>query len=174
MLRTEKETKVRNLEVVLERARGIYLADFKGMSVEVISELRKRCRESEVRFEVVKNTLLRRAATAAGQKDLLGFVAGPTAIATSEADEIAPARILMGFQREFKLPEIKGGLVEGRIHDAEQVKELANLPSHEQLLSILLSTLQGTLTGFARVLRAPLCDLARALDRVAEQKGPAS
>jgi len=170
MLRNEKVKKVSELEEVLGAAKGIYLADFEGMSVEVISELRKRCREADVRFEVVKNTLLRRAATDTGRDGMLPYVVGTTALATSVVDEIAPARVLVDFGQEFKRPRVKGGLVEGSAFDEEQVKSLARLPSKEVLLGNFLRALQATLTNFASVLQAPLRDLARVLDQVSKQK----
>ncbi|MCK4415278.1 MAG: 50S ribosomal protein L10 [Candidatus Eisenbacteria sp.] len=170
MMRSEKVKKVSEIEEVLGAAKGVYLAEFEGMSVAIISELRKRCREANVRFEVVKNTLLRRAVAETGHEGILPHIVGTTALATSAVDEIAPARVLNDFRSEFKLPRVKGGLVDGSVFDEEQVKSLAALPSREILLGNFLRALQGTLTNFASVLQAPLRDLARVLDQVAKQK----
>jgi len=175
MLKTEKETKVQEFELLLENARGIYLADYKGMTVEVISELRKRCREADIHFEVTKNTLLRRAAEAKGRGEMLPYIAGPTAVAISQIDEVAPAKVLIDFAKEFKdQPEVRSGFVAGRIFEAEEVKALAKLPSKEVLMSQLLSVLQAPVRNFASVLQAPLRNLANVLDQVSQQKKSAA
>ena len=174
MTREEKAAKVKEIEEVLSGAKGIYLADFRSMTVEAMTELRKRCRESEIRFEVVKNTLLRRAAESTGNAGLVGMADGPTAIATSEVDEIAPARVLREFLKEFKLPVMKGGVVGERAYDGKQVRELAKLPSREVILGNLLRVLQAPLSGFASVLQAPLRNLANVLEQVSKQKESAA
>ena len=92
MMRTEKVEAIAGLEQVLREAKSVYLADFQGMTVEVLSELRKRCRKANVRVEVVKNTLLRRAAESVGVAALSPALKGPTALVTSAVDEIAPAQ----------------------------------------------------------------------------------
>ncbi|MBM3318431.1 MAG: 50S ribosomal protein L10 [Candidatus Eisenbacteria bacterium] len=174
MQKTDKEEAVKYLEHVFENARGIYLADFQGMTVEVISELRRRCRGAEVHFQVAKNTLLRRAADSTGNGALTPHLHGPTAIAVSTRDEVEPARVLISFQGEFSKPQIKGGYVAGKFYDAEQVKELSRLPSKDVLLGSLLSVLQAPLSQFCSVLQAPVRDLARILDQVAKQKESAA
>jgi len=170
MAKLDKQGTVDRLKDRITRAKGVYLADFQGMTVEVISELRKRCRQADVRFEVVKNTLLRRAAAELGQGAALPELHGPTAIATSTVDEIAPARVLTDFVRQFKTPRLKGAMVEGRGFNEAEAAELANLPPREVILGNLLRAMQGTLTGFATVLVAPVRDLARVLDEVAKRR----
>jgi large subunit ribosomal protein L10 len=171
MIRTEKQEKVRELTEVIGAAKGIALADFHGMTVERISELRRRCRKANLRMEVAKNTLLRRAATEAGCEALLPFLEGETAIVTSAEDEITPARVLTDFLREFKTPRVKGGVIEGRGYDEKGVQAVASLPPREVLLGQLLRALQGSLTNFVSVLQAPVRNLASVLDQVAKQKG---
>jgi large subunit ribosomal protein L10 len=172
MIRTEKQEKVRELTAVLGEAKGICLADFHGMTVASISELRRRCRKANVRVEVAKNTLLRRAATEAGCDVMIPFLKGETALVTSAEDQIAPARVLTDFQREFKgSPRVKGGVIEGRAFSETGVLAVANLPPREVLLGQLLRALQGGLTNFVSVMQAPLRNLAHALDQVARQKG---
>lgn len=171
MIRTEKQEKVRELTEVIGAAKGIALADFHGMTVERISELRRRCRKANLRMEVAKNTLLRRAATEAGCEALLPFLKGETAIVTSAEDEITPARVLTDFLREFKTPRVKGGVIEGKGYDEKGVQAVASLPPREVLLGQLLRALQGSLTNFVSVLQAPVRNLASVLDQVAKQKG---
>jgi len=173
-IRPEKTEQIAEIQKILGSAKGVYLADFQGMTVEVISELRKRCRQADVGFEVVKNTLLRRAANELGQGGALPELHGPTAIATSTVDEIAPARVLTDFVKQFKMPRLKGAMVEGRSFGEAEITDLANLPSREVILGNLLRAMQGTLTGFASVLVAPVRDLAHVLDEVAKRKQPAA
>ncbi|MFH1143200.1 MAG: 50S ribosomal protein L10 [Candidatus Eisenbacteria bacterium] len=173
-IRPEKVQQIARIQEILGGAKSVYLADFQGMTVEVISELRKRCRDANVQFEVVKNTMLRRAAAEAGREITLPELHGPTAIATSTVDEIAPARVLTEFLKQFKTPRLKGAVVDGRAYSEGEVTELANLPSREVLLGNLLRAMQGTLTGFASVLVAPVRDLACVLEQVAKGKGKAA
>lgn len=170
MTRDEKVKKVAELEEVLQQAKGIYVADYKGMTVEVVSELRNRCRKANVRMEVAKNTLLRIAAKNTGNEELIPSLAGPTALVTSEEDEVTPARILVDFKREFKFPEVRGGLIEGKALDENEVKVISALPSRDQLIGILAGVFQAPLRDLASVLTAPLRDLASVLDEVAKQK----
>lgn len=172
--KTEKEKLVKDLEHVFQNARGVYLADFQGMTVEVVSELRRRCRGADVHFQVAKNTLLKRAADATGYGDLHPHLHGPTAIAVSRTDEVAPARLLAAFQAEFKSPRIKGGFLSGRFYDDAQVQALSRLPSKEILLGNLLRVMQAPLGQFCSVLQAPLRNLANVLDQLAKQKGSAA
>lgn len=174
MTREEKVAKIKELEELLGSAKGVYLANFRGMSVGVISELRKRCREADVRFTVVKNTLLRRAAKSSGAADLADMAVGPIAIATSTVDEVTPARLLADFAREFKLPEMRGGFVGGKAIDEIEAQAISLLPSREILLGNLLRALQGSLTNFVSVLQAPLRDFTSVLEQVAKQKDQGS
>ncbi|MCK4303225.1 MAG: 50S ribosomal protein L10 [Candidatus Eisenbacteria sp.] len=174
MTRTEKIEKVKNLEEVLGSAKCAYLANLQGMTVEVVSELRKRCREEKVRIEVTKNTLLRRAIGSTGNEVLLPHLAGPTALVTSAEDEVAPARILIGFQKEFKAPEVRAGVIDGKLIDNDEVKEISTLPSKDVLLGMFMRTVQSPLSDLVSQLASPMRDLAGALQALAEQKGGVS
>ena len=108
-----------------------------------MNELRKQLREAGVEFQVIKNTMTRRAAAAAGIEGLDPMLVGPTAIAFSKEDVVAPAKILSKFAKEHEQLEIKGGLVEGKVVGLDEIQALADLPSREGLLSMLLSVLQA-------------------------------
>ncbi|MFC3750468.1 50S ribosomal protein L10 [Paenibacillus sp. GCM10012306] len=130
------------------------VADYRGLNVSQVTELRKQLREAGVDFQVLKNTLLRRATAAAELTELDEVLTGPTAIAFSETDAVAPAKILNEFAKKNDALKLKGGVVEGRVIDADQIKALAELPSREGLLSMLLSVLQAPVRNFALAVKA--------------------
>jgi large subunit ribosomal protein L10 len=167
--RTDKEKKVEELVQVLSAARGVYLADYSGLDVATITELRRICRDAGIRFEVIKNSLGRFAAARARMEGLPERLVGPTALATSEGDEISPARILTEFAKGHEGgPRIRAAYVEGELYDEAQVGMLASLPTRDVLLSNLLRAMTGTLTQLVGVLNAPLRDLSGVLRQVAE------
>jgi large subunit ribosomal protein L10 len=171
LTRTEKEKKVEELAELLSSAKGIYIADFTGLDVAAMTELRRTCRESGIRFEVIKNSLARFAAQKAQVEGLPDHFTGPSAIATSETDEIVPARVLTDFAKEREGPKIRVAYVEGEIYDEKAVKSLAALPPRDVLIGNLVRVLMAPLTQFATILRAPVRDLAGLLGQVAEKSG---
>jgi large subunit ribosomal protein L10 len=130
------------------------VADYRGLNVAQVTELRKQLREAGVEFQVLKNTLVRRATAAAELTELNEVLAGPTAIAFSTEDAVAPAKILNDFAKKNDALKLKGGVVEGRVVGADQIKALAELPSREGLLSMLLSVLQAPVRNFALAVKA--------------------
>jgi len=143
----------------LQASAGTVVVDYRGLTVEEVTELRKQLREAGVEFKVYKNGLLRRAAVQSNLEGLDEVFTGPSAIAFSNEDVIAPAKILNDFAKTHKALELKGGIIEGKVTSVEDVKALAELPSREGLLSMLLSVLQ-----------APIRGLAVATNAIAEQK----
>ncbi|MGV2806622.1 50S ribosomal protein L10, partial [Clostridium perfringens] len=119
------------------------VADYRGLNVAQVTELRKQLREAGVEFQVLKNTLLRRATAAAELSDLDEVLTGPTAVAFGTNDAVAPAKILNDFAKKNDALKLKGGVVEGRVIGESEIKALAELPSREGLLSMLLSVLQA-------------------------------
>ena len=143
----------------LKASKTVVVVDYRGLTVSELTELRKQLREAGVEFKVYKNSLTRRAAETAELADLNGSLTGPNAIAFSTEDVIAPAKILNDFAKKHEALEIKSGVIEGNVASAEEIKALAELPSREGLLSMLLSVLQ-----------APIRNLALATKAVADQK----
>ncbi|MCP1423261.1 large subunit ribosomal protein L10 [Paenibacillus xylanexedens] len=130
------------------------VVDYRGLNVAQVTELRKQLREAGIEFQVLKNSLLRRAAAAAELTELDNVLTGPTAIAFSVDDVVAPAKILNDFAKKNDALELKGAVVEGRVIGVEEVKALAELPSRDGLLSMLLSVLQAPVRNFALAVKA--------------------
>ncbi len=154
----------------LRRAPTAVLADYRGMTVAQMQELRRKLRGGGVEMVVVKNTLARRAASAAGLSVLEKEFTGPVAMVFGFDDPATPARLLSEFIRANRKMAIKSAILQGRLLDAQTVGQLADLPPREVLLSRLLGALQAPLGNLASVLQAPIGQLARALDAVRAQK----
>lgn len=155
----QKQQIVTEIADKLKASKTVVVVDYRGLTVAEVTELRKQLREAGVEFKVYKNSMSRRAAEAAELADLNGSLTGPNAIAFSTEDVIAPAKILNDFAKKHEALEIKSGVIEGSVASAEEIKALAELPSREGLLSMLLSVLQ-----------APIRNLALATKAVADQK----
>jgi len=172
MKKSDKAVRIQAMNEKLSQAKGIYLADFTGLTVEKVSLLRREMRKAGVHVQVMKNTLLKRAIAETSYANLLTtHLHGPTAILLPTVEEIAPARILEAFVKEHKLPAVKLALIEGKLYSEEDVKQLAKLPPRDVLLGMLLRALQGPLSQFVSVLNAPLREMANVLDQVANKKG---
>ncbi|MEH7223788.1 50S ribosomal protein L10 [Bacillus sp. JJ1566] len=155
----QKQQIVTEIADKFRASKSTVVVDYRGLSVAEVTELRKQLREAGIDFKVYKNTLTRRAAEQAELAGLNDALTGPNAIAFSNEDVVAPAKILNDFAKKHEALEIKAGVIEGNIATLEEVKALADLPSREGLLSMLLSVLQ-----------APIRNLALATKAVAEQK----
>ncbi len=174
MTRREKERTLGELEQKFRKAQSAIMADFQGLTVAEMSLLRKMAREAGVEFEVVKNTLAELAARRVGIEGLAQLFVGPTGVAFSYEDPVAPAKIIDRFGREKREIPFKGGYLPGRILGVPEVKRLAALPGRNELIAQVLGTLQAPIAGFQRVLAGNIRGLAVALSRVAEKKAAAS
>ncbi len=173
MRRDQKEQVVEELTARLKAADTLLVADYRGLTMPQIDDLRSRLLESGARFTVVKNTLTRRAAEAAGSEGLLTLLDGPSAIAFLEADGdmIAAAKALADSARETNVLEIRGGILQGRAMTAEQVQTLAKLPPEDVLRGQVLGAIVAPLTALAGLLSAPLQNLVGLIDARIEQLG---
>ncbi|WHY72505.1 50S ribosomal protein L10 [Fictibacillus enclensis] len=153
IIETKKQL-VSDIAGQLRESKSTILVDYRGLTVAAVTELRKQLREAGVEFKVYKNSMTRRAADETGLSELNEHLVGPTAIAFSNDDVVAPAKILNNFAKEHDALEIKAGVIEGRIATLEEVKALADLPSREGLLSMVLSVLQAPIRNFALVTKA--------------------
>jgi len=168
--KAEKAATVADLTARLKASSTAVLADYRGMTVGQMRDLRSKLRGGGIDMVVVKNTLARRAAKAAGYEPLSAELVGPIAMLFAVEDVSAPARILNDYIKANRKMVIKAGLLEGQIIKADAVTELADLPSREVLLSRLLGAMQAPLGNLASVLQAPITKLARTLDAVRSQK----
>ncbi|GAA0304606.1 large subunit ribosomal protein L10 [Gracilibacillus halotolerans] len=138
----------------LRESQTTILVDYRGLTVSEVTELRSQLREAGVEFKVYKNSMTRRAVEEVELTDLNDILTGPTAIAFSKDDIIAPAKILSNFAKDHEALEIKGGVVEGSVATLDQIKELADLPNYEGMVSMLLSVLQAPIRNFAYATKA--------------------
>jgi large subunit ribosomal protein L10 len=166
MLRQDKERIVKELADRLKTSQNLLVADYRGLTMPEIDELRTKLLESGTRFSVVKNTLTRRAAEEAGVKELLDLIDGPTAIAfiDAEGDPAAAAKILNDTARAHDVLVIRGGLLEGDTVSDVEVKRLATLPPADVVRAQFAGAVAGPLTTVVGVFTAPLRDLVNVLD----------
>ena len=168
MPRAKKEQKAEQVELLtekLKKAKVAVLTDYRGLTVKQMQDLRGKLRTGNVEYRVVKNTLARRAADTAGYKDLDSELKGPVAIAFGYDDVSLPPRLINEFVRTTRLKlEVVGGLVEGRVVNRDQIKQLADLPSREVLLAQLLGTLQSPVAQLVGIMQTPVQQLIGVLN----------
>ena len=137
----------------LNGAKAAVLVDYRGLTVEQDTELRKQLREAGVVYKVYKNTMINFAVKGTEFEELSKHLEGPTAIAISKEDATAPARILFNFSKNAPKLELKAGVVDGTYYDEKGIQVIATRPSREELLSKLLGSIQSPITNFARVIK---------------------
>ena len=155
-----KQPVVQAIAEDVKGAQSVVLVDYRGLTVAQDTAMRKELREAGVIYKVCKNTMMRRAFEGTEFAGLDEYLEGPSAIAISKDDATAPARIICKFAKEAKALEVKAGVVEGTVYDANGIVELSKVPSREELLSKLLGSIQS-----------PITNLARVLNQIAEQNG---
>ena len=170
VIRPEKVAMIATMKETMKNAKGAVLTDYRGIKVAQDTKLRRKMREAGVQYSVIKNNMASIAAKEAGIEGLDDYLKGPLAMVSSDKDPVAAAKLISEFIKENRIMEIKGGLVEGKVIDAEGVKALANLPSREVLLARLLGSMQSPITGFVTVLQGNIRNLVYALDAVRQQK----
>ncbi|KRM86415.1 50S ribosomal protein L10 [Lacticaseibacillus thailandensis] len=150
----EKAKVVDEVAENLKNAATVIVIDYRGLTVDQVTQLRKELRESDSKMEVVKNTYLRRAADKVGYEGLDELFTGPTAILYSETDVVAPARIGKKFAGEFETLKLKGGIIQGEQSSLEEIEQLASLPDRDGLISMVASAIQAPVRDFAYVIKA--------------------
>src|SRR5436309_6837390 len=175
MQKEDKERVVADLTERLRQAETLFVADYRGLTMPQIDALRGRLLENGARLSVVKNTLTRRAAEAAGSEALLALLEGPSAIAFIESggDMLAAAKALADSARETKVLVIRGGVIQGRTASAAEVETLASLPPIDVLRGQVLGAIIAPLSALAGLVNAPLQNLYGLIDARIEQLGGA-
>jgi large subunit ribosomal protein L10 len=174
MLRKDKEQVVAELAERLRASDTLILADYRGLSVGELDDVRTQILAHGARFSVVKNTLTKRAAEEAGLETLTALLDGPTAIAfVGDGDMVAVAKTLNDTARKTKILSIKGGILQGAPLAADQVVELASLPPYDVLQGQVLGAIVGPLTSIVGLFAAPLQDFVGLIDARIDQLGGA-
>ena len=148
----EKKKIVENLQDRFSKSAIVIITDYKGLDVATINELRGKLKEENIEYQVVKNTLLTRASVETDVDLIKEHFKGPSAVALSYDDPVAPAKIIMDFAKDHEALEVKVGVMNGKTLDAGQIKALSMLPSREELLAKFLSVLNGVPTSLVRTL----------------------
>lgn len=148
-----KKPIVEEIKEALNGAQAAVIVDYRGLTVEQDTALRKQLREAGVIYKVYKNTMINLAVQGTEFEALVPHLEGPTAIAISKEDATAPARLLYNFAKTADALELKAGVVDGTYYDQEGIKVIATIPSRNELLSKLLGSMQSPITNFARVIK---------------------
>lgn len=168
-----RETKERMLKEItddLKKADLIIVTDYRGLNVKAISSLRSRLRETGCTYRITKNTLNRLACRAAEVEQLEEYFEGPTAIAYSNEDPVAAAKVFSDFAKDNEALVVKGGILSGQLLDAGGIKALGDIPPREILLAKVVGGFQAPISGLVGVLQGTLRQLVYTVDAVREQK----
>src|SRR5690625_4403752 len=149
-----KKQVVNEIAEKFKESQSAILVDYRGLNVAEITALRKELSDNNVDYKVYKNTLTRSAVEEVDLSDLSENLVGPTAVAISKDDVVAPAKILHQFSKDHEALEIKGGVIEGKVASLDEIKELSTLPDYNGLVSMLLSVLQAPIRNLAYVTKA--------------------
>ena len=170
MPQPEKINKVKALNEQLSQAKGLFLTDFSGLTVEQMTELRREFRKQDVEYIVVKNTLARMAAKDVGYEQIVPHLVGPTGLAIAKNDPIAPVRVIVDFKKKTEKPAIKGAIIEGQFLDQERAEAMKNIPTREVLLGQVVSAVASPISGLVGGLQSVITKLVYALDAVKDKK----
>jgi len=167
----QKKALVAELAEKMKKAAAGVLVDYKGINVVDDTKLRADMRKADVDYTVYKNTMIRLAAREAGLEGLDPFLSGTTALAMSETDVTAPAKVVVDYAKKIQGKyEVKAGFIEGRVVSAKEIEAIAALPPKEVLIAQVLGGLNAPITGFVNVLNANLRGLVVALNAIREKR----
>ena len=170
MLRSEKVEVVAQIKELFENSGAYFITDYQGLNVANMTVLRKELRENNVRYLIAKNTLFRLAAKDAGIEGLDEYFVGPTAVAFANDDPSVAAKILHESYKKTELPRFKVFMVEGQLHQADEVKALAELPPRDVLLSMVVAAVEAPLTELVGTLDGFFRELVGVVDALEEKK----
>jgi large subunit ribosomal protein L10 len=170
MNRNEKAQAISELTDNIGTATNAFVLDFKGITVPQVTELRKQVRESGSNYVVIKNTLALIAVKETALTKLSGHFSGMTAVAYNTSDPVALAKVLTKFAKDVPAVQFKGAMLAGQVVAANEIQNIANLPTREELLGKLLYLMQHPIRGLAVVLNGTIRNVAVVLDQIAKQK----
>jgi large subunit ribosomal protein L10 len=171
MKRSEKEQIISAMKDRIVRANSLFFADFTGVTVEQVNELRREFRKSNIDYEVVKNTLARKALEGVGGYDsVLDRLERPTAIAFAYGDPVAPAKIIKKFTEKHSKLTVKVCVIEKQVFDGKELDKLAKLPSRNELIAGILGSIQAPMAGLAGAVGAVARDLVYLIDAIEKKK----
>ena len=171
MKRSEKEVIISEVKNQITRAKSMFFADFSGITVEEVNELRREFRKSNIDYRVVKNTLVRKALeNATGFDKTYESLVGPTAIAFGYDDPVLPAKIIKKFHDKYQKLNVKVCVIENQIFDGKKLDELAKLPSRGEIVAGILGSLQAPMSGVVGAIGAVIRDLVYVIDAIEKKK----
>ncbi|MCX7895959.1 MAG: 50S ribosomal protein L10 [Thermoanaerobaculum sp.] len=170
LTREQKEQQLQGLKAALVPASGLFVMDFSGLTVAEVTELRRKVKEVEGSYVVVKNTLARIALAGSAKEPVTRLFVGPTAVAYTSKDVVALAKVLAEFAKGHEKLKFRGALVEGQLLDAAGAQQVANLPSKQELVARLLYLLQSPMRRLVVALNWPVKSLAVTLKQIAEKE----
>jgi large subunit ribosomal protein L10 len=165
-----KKQFVAGLKERLEKSKVVILTDYKGLDVDAMTELRAKLREAEIEYQVIKNTMLRLASEGTDVEAIKDNFKGPSAIALSFEDPVAPAKILTDFAKDHDKLEIKIGVMGGKVLELDGIKALSSLPSREELLATVLSAMNAVPTSLVTALSDVPRRMVNVLQAIKDQK----
>jgi large subunit ribosomal protein L10 len=175
MNKEQKAESIAEIAALLEKASGLYLADFSGMTVEQANNLRREFHRIGAEYKVVKNTLARRAFDRIGGYDEVSkYLVGPTGIVIGYDDPIAPARTIKKFTETTQKPSVKACIIEKQIFDGSRLAEVASLPTRLDLMAGIIGAIQSPMAGLAGVVSALARDIVTLVDAIEKKKAEAS
>lgn len=166
----EKQVIVQEIAEKMNLSKSMVICDYRGLNVQQVTELRRKLREVGVEYKVLKNTMVRFAAQQVGIEGLEDILNGPTAVAFGIEDPVAPAKILSDFAKTNEKLQIKAGVLDKKVISVDKVKALADIPSREVLLSMVLRGMQGPISGLVNVLQGNIRNLVYVLAAIQEKK----
>jgi large subunit ribosomal protein L10 len=171
MKRSEKQQIITEVAEKVSRAKGLFFADFTGITVEEVNELRREFRKSGIEYRVVKNTLARKALeSVSGYDKVIGSLVGPTAIAFSYDDPVAPAKLIKRFRDKHEKLNVKVCVLDKQVFDGSKLAELAKLPSRAEMVASILGSIQAPISGVVGAVGAVMRDLVSIIDAIAKRK----
>lgn len=170
MVKPEKKEEVKVIKKKITDSEAVILADYRGLTVQEINELRSKLKDTGVELKIHKNTLFKIAAEKCGLSDLEDLLTGPTAMAFCKDKPIESSKLLYQFSKAHKVFQIKGAILEGSVIEKEKVIALAMLPSREELIAKLVGSLKAPISRLVGTLNNPAQKLVLTLNQIAEQK----